>query len=331
MRKLKHFTADSIEDAIEVLQRFEGRAKVNAGGTDLLGVLKDEVLPCYPEAVIDLKKISEINKIRIEEEAIVIGALVKIADIAKNPAIQKDFTALAQAARHVGSPQIREMGTIGGNICQDIRCWYYRSQNNRFPCLRKGGGKCYAWDGDNRYHSIFGSIYENGCIAVHPSDLAPALIALNAEVVTTKRVVPAEDFFEVGVCKANVLDYDEIVLEIIMPKQSGTSAYKKYALRKSIDFSIVNCAVSVHESTPIISDARICLSAVYLVPYRARKAEEIIIGSKLTKQVAESAGKAAVIEATPRAGNEYKVQIAKILVERTVLKCIPNEQTKKNR
>ena len=112
------------------------------------------------------------------------------------------------------STHLREMGTLGGNICQDIRCWYYRNQNNRFPCLRKGGGRCYAIDGDNRYHSIFGGSVEQGCYAVHPSDTAPALIALDATVKTSRRSIKAEDFFQVSIAKTTVLDDDEIVTAI---------------------------------------------------------------------------------------------------------------------
>ncbi len=147
-----------------------------------------------------------------------IGALTRLEDIAHDGTVKGGYTALAEAAHRTASPHLREMGTIGGNLCQDIRCWYYRNPNNRFPCLRKGGGRCYALDGDTRYHSIFGGSVEEGCIAVHPSDTAPALIALNGEVRTSKRTIGVEDFFQVEVSKTTVLEGDEIVTEIQVPR-----------------------------------------------------------------------------------------------------------------
>ena len=147
-----------------------------------------------------------------------IGTIATLEDIAENSRIKKSYPALAQAAGRTASPHLRAMGTLGGNICQDIRCWYYRNPNNRFPCLRKGGGRCYAIEGDNRYHSIFGGSVEEGCYAVHPSDTAPALVALNAEIVTSKRTIGIDDFFQVDVEKSTVLDDDEIVTEIRIPK-----------------------------------------------------------------------------------------------------------------
>ena len=185
--------------------------------------------------------------------------------------VKKEYPALAEAARRTASTHLREMGTIGGNICQDIRCWYYRNPNNRFPCLRKGGGRCYAIEGDNRYHSIFGGSVEKGCYAVHPSDTAPALIALDATIRTTKRTIKAEDFFQVSVRKTTVLDDDEIVIEIRMPPPPGKSAFIKFALRKAIDFPIVNCAAMIAMSENKVVSARICLNAVYVKPYRAAR------------------------------------------------------------
>ena len=130
------------------------------------------------------------------------------------------------------------MGTIGGNICQLNRCWYFRKRNNRFLCIRKGGDLCYATLGDNRYHSIFGGVM--ACVAAHPSDTAPALVALDAKVVTSKRTIPIEEFFEAGIPKSTVLDDDEIVTEIQVPEPAGKSAFIKFALRKSIDFPIIS-------------------------------------------------------------------------------------------
>lgn len=214
------------------------------------------------------------------------------------------------------------MGTIGGNICQDIRCWYYRNPHNRFPCLRKGGGRCYAIEGDNRYHSIFGGSVEEGCYAVHPSDTAPALIALNAKIRTSKRTINAENFFQVEVVRTTVLDDDEIVIEILIPSPSGKSAFLKFAQRKSIDFPIVNCAVMVASKKGTVHAARVCLNAVYVTPYRATKAEEVLIGKAINEANAEEAGSAAVADVKPLRHNIYMVQIAKTMVKRAILACM---------
>jgi xanthine dehydrogenase YagS FAD-binding subunit len=323
MKTFAHFNALTIDEAVTLLRRYGGKASVVAGGTDLLGKMKDRILPTYPEALVNLKTIPGLDFIQEESGKLRIGALTRLEDIAHDGTVKGGYTALARAAHRTASPHLREMGTIGGNLCQDIRCWYYRNPNNRFPCLRKGGGRCYALDGDTRYHSIFGGSVEEGCIAVHPSDTAPALIALNGEVRTSKRTIGAEDFFQVGVSKTTVLEGDEVVTEIQVPRpEAGTkSAFLKFALRKSIDFAIVDCAVMVTTKKGKVEAARICLNAVFVKPYRARKAEEAIVGKVLNEANAEAAGEAAVAGASPRPDNGYMVQVAKVMVKRALLDC----------
>ena len=173
MKSFAHFNATSVEEAAGLLQRYGGRAKIIAGGTDLLGKMKDRILPSYPEALINLKTVPGLDQISEEDGVLRIGALAILEDIAHHPLVREKYSALAQAARRTASPHLREMGTLGGNISQDIRCWYYRNPDNRFPCLRKGGGRCYALAGDNRYHSIFGGSVTEGCVAVHPATPLP--------------------------------------------------------------------------------------------------------------------------------------------------------------
>jgi CO/xanthine dehydrogenase FAD-binding subunit len=209
MKTFAHFNASTTDEAVALLKRYGKNAQLIAGGTDLLGKMKDRILPKYPEALINLKTIPGLDAIQEENGQLKIGALAILEDIAHNPTVKKSYAALAEAARRTASPHLREMGTIGGNICQDIRCWYYRHPENRFPCLRKGGGKCYALEGDKRYHSVFGASVEEGCIAVHPSDTAAALIALNAKIKTTQRTVEADNFFQVDVSKTTVLADDQ--------------------------------------------------------------------------------------------------------------------------
>ncbi len=323
MRKFIHLNARSIDEAVSFLQKYGAKASVIAGGTDLLGKMKDEILPTYPEAIINLKTIPGLDFIKEEEGMLRIGALTRLEDIATDPCVRSKSWALAEAAHRTASPHIREMGTIGGNICQDIRCWYYRNPHNRFPCLRKGGGRCYAIEGDNRYHSIFDSTVKGGCLAVHPSDTAPALIALDAVVKTSKRLLRAEDFFDVDVAKTTVLERDEIVTEIqIKAPPAGTkSSFFKIASRKTIDFPIVNCAAMITTSDGKVSHARICLNAVYVTPYRAAKAEASIKGKAMNQTTAKAAGDALAPDVKPLRHNRYMVQIARTLVERSVLAC----------
>ena len=323
MRKFAHFNATTIDEAVSLLRRYGEKANVIAGGTDLLGKMKDDILPRYPEAIINIKTVPGLDFIKEHGHMLKIGPLTRLEDIATNETIRSKYTALAEAAHRTASPHIREMGTLGGNICQDIRCWYYRNPNNRFPCLRKGGGRCYAIEGDNRYHSIFGGSVEEGCYAVHPSDTAPALIALDAKIRTSKRTIKAEDLFQVDVCKTTVLDDDEIVTEIHVPTPANgvKSTFLKFALRKTIDFPIVNCAAMITASGERTSAARICLNAVYVKPYRATKAEEVIVGKAINEVNAEEAASAVVSDAKPLTYNRYVVQIAKSMLQRAILAC----------
>jgi xanthine dehydrogenase YagS FAD-binding subunit len=289
---------------------------VIAGGTDLLGTLKDEVLPEYPETIINLKSIAGLSYIKEEGGVLKIGALTLLDEIANSDVVKTKYTALAQAAGRVASPHIREMGTIGGNICQLVRCWYFRVANNRFNCIRKGGSMCYAMAGDNRYHSIFGGV--NACFAVNPSDTAAALVALDAKIVTSKKTINAEDFWDAKVPGSTVLEAGEIVKEIQVPAPAAgaKSAFLKFAIRKSIDFPIVNCAVLVSGG-----NARICLNAVYNKPWRATKAEEAISGKTINETNAATAAAAAVNGNLPLPESKYKLEIAKTLVKRALLEC----------
>ncbi len=316
MKAFKHLDAKSVADAAAALAG--GKSVLIAGGTDLLGHLKDEVLPTWPETVVNLKTIPNMDYIYLQDSLLKIGAATRLADIANNIGIQNSYTALAQAAGRVATPHIRDMGTIGGNIAQLHRCWYFRSASNRFNCTRKGGNTCFAAAGDARYHSIFGAV--NGCFAVNPSDLAPALIALDAKIVTNKRTLAAQDFWDVKVPGNTVLAADEIVTEVQIPTPAaGTkSTFIKFAIRKSIDFAIVNCAVAVSGG-----NARIALNAVAPKPYRATKAEAAIAGKPINEANADAAGAAAVADAAPLPASKYKVQIAKTLVKRALLAVAP--------
>jgi xanthine dehydrogenase YagS FAD-binding subunit len=315
MKPFNHVNAKTLAEAKTALAA--GKAALIAGGTDLMGALKDNILPAYPATLINIKTIPDLDYIKEEAGMLKIGATTRLADVAANPVVNRKYTALAQAALRVATPHVRDMGTIGGNLAQLHRCWYFRKPENRFPCIRKGGATCFAMTGDNRYHSIFGA--SGMCIAVHPSDVAPALIALNARIVTNARTVDAENFFEVQKPGNTVLAADEIITEIRIPAPpaGAKSAFLKFAIRKSIDFPIVNCAVMVGGGAP-----RIALNAVAPKPYRAVKAEAAVAGKPINEANAEAAGAAAVEDAKPLAANKYKVQIAKTLVKRALLATV---------
>jgi xanthine dehydrogenase YagS FAD-binding subunit len=281
-----------------------------AGGTDLLGTLKDEILPDYPEKVIDLKTIEGMDTIEEEDDALRIGALVKLATVAENDLVKQHAQALALAAERVASPTIRHMGTLGGNVCQMHRCWYFRVPDDRFHCRRKGGKTCPARIGDNRYHSIFGD--DNGCYAVSSHDTAPALVALDATVITTKREIPAEEFFGAHGYRSNVLEDGEVVKEFRVPK-TAKSSFQKFALRKSIDFPVVNCAVAQGSD----GSTRVVLGGVYAAPWRSKEAEDAVARG-VSADTAAKAGEAAVSVAKPLGKNAYKVDIARALVKRTL-------------
>jgi len=315
-KRFAHLNARTVDEAASILRA--GKAAVIAGGTDILGTMRFEILPNYPEVLVNLKSISGLDYIKEEEGMLKIGALTRLEDIARSDVVRARYAALAEAAHRTASPHIREMGTIGGNICQLTRCWYFRNPDNRFNCLRKGGKRCYAVTGDNRYHSIFGAVKR--CLAVNPGDTAPALVVLNAKIKTNKRLIEAEKFWDMAVPGSTILAMDEIVTEIEVPTpaKGNKSSFIKFAIRKSIDFPIVNCAAMVGRG-----DARICLNAVHNRPYRAFKSEELMRGRSINEDNADAAGAAAIGDARALPGdrNKWKIQIARTMVKRAILGC----------
>lgn len=328
MKPFFHINAGSVEEAVELLAKYEGKAKLNAGGTDLLGVLKDRILPQYPETIINIKTIPGLSAIKEHEGGVSVGALTTLAEIIKSPIIEKYYPLLNEAAKTVASPQIRNMATIGGNLCQDTRCWYYRYPDKiggMIDCFRKGGKVCPAASGENQYHAVMGA---KRCFAVCPSDTAVALTALGARVSAAgpegPRNIPVEEFYTP---LGNVLAPGEMITEICIPKPSPAAGQKflKFTLRKPIDFAVVSVAVLITLDRKICCDARIVLGAVASAPVRAFKAEEYLQGKELSEENVAEAAEIALAGAKPLAKNAYKVEIAKTLVKRAVtaavLKC----------
>ncbi len=322
MKEINHVNVTTIDAAVAELQK--GKAAVIAGGTDVVQGLKAMITPNAPDTLVNIKPITTLKKLVEEGGMLKIGPLTTLTEIAESSVVQTKYTALATAAGLAASPELRNMGTIGGNICQSLRCWYYQGEHNTWNCIRKGGPLCYALIGDNRFNSIFGAV--DGCVAVNPSDTAPALVTLNAKIITTKQAagVDAESFFAVNGEKTTVLDDDEIVTEIQVPTPAAgvKSAFVKFAIRKAFDFPVVNCAAAIGGG-----DARICLNGVYNMPYRATGAENSIKGKTIDTASAEAAGSAAVTAAAVlpasgwNPGNKWMVQIAKIMVKRAILAC----------
>lgn len=322
MRSFFHYEATSINDACTILEEYKGRARLNAGGSDLLSVLKGDFLPDYPEAIINIKTIPGLDYIREEGDFLRIGALVPLVGLVRSPLINAKYSILAEAALTVASPQIRNVATLGGNLCQDTRCWYYRyprSIGGPVQCLRKGSGPCLAVKGDNRYHAIMGG---RKCFAVCPSDMAVALASLEARLIIVgpggERSVELVDFFHP---LGNDLAGNEMVREIEIPIRNNTSrqTFLKFTLRKPIDFAIVSAASVITLEAGICIDACIILGAVAPFPVRAKAAGGLLIGKPISEEIAVAAGEEALASAKPLSRNAYKVEIAKTLVKRAVM------------
>jgi len=322
MKTFNHIDVKTVKKACTLLKEYRGKARLIGGGTDLLGILKDRIVPDYPEAIINIKTIPGLDTIREDSKGLKIGALTTLSNIAGSSVVKEKYKVLAEAAYAVATPQIRNMATLAGNLCQEVRCWYYRYPHaigGRLLCLRKGSGPCLAVSGDNRYHAILGG---KGCFAVCPSDTAVALTALNATIKITgarkNRIVPVKDFFTT---LGNVLQPGEVVTEIQIPKpmDKAKQTFLRLTLRRPVDFAIVSVASVISLENGICRDASIALGAVAPVPIKALMAEQIIRGKPLDAKTAAEAAEAAVAGAKPLSMNAYKIEETKILVQRSIL------------
>jgi len=322
MRPFDYYKVASVAQAVSLLSRHQQKAAILAGGTDLLSMMKDRLEGPklkMPEFLIDIKGIRDLNYIKEHKDGLKIGAGTPLSDIVSSDLIGKKYPLLHQAASQVGVPQIRNVGTVGGNLCQRPRCWYFRGK--LFPdCFRKGGNNCYALGGENRYHAIFGGA---NCYMVYPSDLAPALIALNARVVIAapkgNSMVPMEKFYvgpDKNILKENVLSPQEMVLgvEIPNPGTMTKGGYLKLKQRQAFDFAVVSVAVSVSLKNNFVDQARIAFGGLAPFPMRAAKAE-VILKAKEVKDAISVACKECMDGAQPLSHNSYKVDAAKGILE----------------
>ena len=311
----------SIDDALRLLDKFGADALVLAGGLDSMDWLKDRLK--RPKAVVDLAQIKELHGIREANGGLEIGAMTPLTEVVKHPVVREKFSILMQAAELVASPQIRNQGTIGGNVSQDTRCWYYRGGWN---CYRAGGNICYADTPSaiNREHAIFDA---DRCVAVNPSDTAPALLALDAQMVIRgpkgERVVPAEDYWigpGIDITKMNVLEPNELLTTIRIPAtMAGAQFYfEKVRDRQVWDFPLVNVAAAIKPNGANIGESRLVVNAVAARPRRLRNVEAAIMGKPRNEETAKMAGDLAVQGAQTLKHNGYKVPLMRNLVKRAV-------------
>ncbi len=295
----------------------QGDAQLHAGGTDLLGCLHDGVFTT--DMVISLGALeSDLNAIRqTEDGGLELGAMARVARIAEDATIRQRYPALAQAAASVASPQLRNQGTLGGNLCQKPRCWYYRGD---FACLRKGGFKCFAVNGENQYHCILGG---TDCFIVHPSDIAPALVALDAEIKTASpqggRRIAASDLHmppSEDPRRETRLKDGEVIVSIRLPGAMANrySRYRKVRARQAWDFALAGCALNLDLDGDQVRDCRIALAGAAPVPWRAQAAEQALKGQTLTAATIRNTAQAAMADADPMSQNGYKVALFEGLI-----------------
>jgi xanthine dehydrogenase YagS FAD-binding subunit len=315
------FQPASVGDALGILDRHGADAWVMAGGMDTFDWLKDRIRK--PKVVVDLGMVDELRGIKDANGGIEIGAMTTLTTLANNPLVKERFPLLAEAALIVASPQIRNQGTVGGNIAQDARCWYYRAG---WPCYRAGGNICYADTPTavNREHAIFNA---DRCVAVNPSDTAPALIALDAEFVikrgTAERVIPAQEFFlgpAIDITRLTVLQPGDLLTAIRLPATWAGKAhyFEKVRDRMVWDFALVNIAASLDLSGSTINDSRLVVNGVAAEPFRLNAVETAIKGKPRDKATADLAADLAVRGAAPLRHNAYKIPLVKALVKRAI-------------
>ncbi len=321
MANFELYQPDSVDNAVELLGRFGEDGWAIAGGHDTLDWFKDRAK--YAANVVDLTGIDELRGIRETATGVEIGALTTLTEIEQSPLIQERYRLLSDAARRVASPQIRNTGTLGGNINQDTRCWYYRYG---VDCYRAGGTTCYADtpEGQNREHCLWGA---DRCIAVSPSDTAPALVALDARMVVRnvdgEREIAAEDYFigpDIDIERMTVLEPGDLLTAVHLPSDwaGATFYFEKVADRNTWDFPLVNIAAAMVVDNGTITRIRIAAGAVECVPRRLTVVEEVVTGSPKDEETAALAGQAAVRGATPLNYNHFKIPLLENLVKRAI-------------
>jgi len=319
MNRFEWSDAATVEQA---LAQLGPTSVIKAGGVDVMDLLKEDLIA--PSRLVNIRTVRGLDRIAEAPSAgLRVGPLVTLARLAAEPVVVSRYRALAEAAGRAATPQIRAMATVGGNLLQRPRCWYFRS--SAYHCLKKGGPKCFAREGENTYHAIFGN---DKCAIVHPSAAATALVALGAKLELTspkgKREAALEAFFvtpDANVLRENALAEDELITEIRVPAQGeGTSsAYIKQGEKESFDWPVAEVAVVLERSGGRVTRASVVLGAAAPVPHRARAAEAELVGKAIDEDRAKAAAKAALSGASPLSQNGYKLPIFEAIVRRAIL------------
>ena len=323
MKAFSNVNARDMKDAASQLQAASKKgqsAVIVGGGSDALGMVKERLIT--PDVLVSLKSIRGLDRVTEKGGEVVIGGLITLDALSRDPLIRKNYNVLAEAAGHVGTPQIRNAGTLAGNVCQRPWCWYYR---NGFPCFKNGGNTCFSITGENEFHAIFGG---GPSFIVHPSDTAVALVALDAKFrivgASGERTISAADFFKLPAenpARENVLGSDEVLAEIHLPAaKAGTrSTYHKEMDREAWTHAVVSVAVVMEMDGQVCRAARVVLGGVAPIPWRVPKVEAMLAGKRITPELAAQAGAAAVEGARPLAKNQYKVPLTQAVVKQTIV------------
>jgi xanthine dehydrogenase YagS FAD-binding subunit len=321
MREFKIAQPRTTDELAALLTETQEPAAMMAGGTDLIDELKSGV--SMAGLVVDLQAVAGLAGIAPEKGGLRIGAMTRVVEMAEDAAVARDYPILKEAALSLASPQLRNVGTVGGNLCQRPRCWYYRDP--QIVCRKKGGSKCFAYQGRNKYHAIFGG---GGCFIVFPSDLAPALISLGAKVTIGSakgdKVFPLEQLYappEVDVTRENVLIKGQFLKSVWVPapKAGQKAAYVKLKERGTWDFALVSAAISGVIQGGVFSEIAVVMGGVAPIPWRLRKAEDVLRGKPVTEALVRQAVDEALKEASPLRENGYKADLVYAAVKEAVL------------
>jgi xanthine dehydrogenase YagS FAD-binding subunit len=321
MNPFEYATPQTLEESFELFQKKSSVFK--AGGIDLLDLMKEGMV--HPQRLVNIRFLEELRQQQVDAQGnLHLGASLTLEELEKHPLLQEGaYRALSQAGGGAATPQIRNMATLGGNLCQRPRCWYFRNQD--FNCLRKGGSRCFALEGENQYHAVLDT--QQGCVMVHPSALAVALIALRAHIKVfsseESREFPLEEFFvrpAQHIQKETVLAEDELIQEVILPapRPGERSFYYKQKAKQSFDWPLAEVAVSLRLEEGTCQEARIVLGAAAPTPWRALEAEAVLKQQKITKALAQQCAEQAMEKAMPLSQNRYKVALFKAVIRRSV-------------
>jgi xanthine dehydrogenase YagS FAD-binding subunit len=314
-----------VSDAMKITPDAASRTPgsiIKAGGIDLIDLMKENLLA--PQTIVNLRFVSGLDEIAEEQGGLRIGAMVTLSELAGHPIVRQRYPILAETAESAASPQIRNIATLGGNLLQRPRCWYFRSA--AFPCLRKGGQHCFALLGDNRYHAIFDNL---PCAIVHPSSAAIPLVALGADIELNAkgnlRRLPLEDFFvpvERDIHRENDLRSHEILTAVILPVPQGPHMARQKQGEKAFDWPLADVSVVLDlDDRGYCRKASIVLGAAAPTPYRARSAEALLIGQRIDETVARNAARSALDGAHPLTMNRYKLPLFETLIRRALLQA----------